>query len=75
MIRLLNPEHPGCPRDGGDLRVLGKGAYAYVRSYEVKGRTAFVLHAADGTAISVQKDEGAAVLSARNQDLEIVLLH
>jgi hypothetical protein len=58
-----------------DLRVLGKNEVAYVREYEVKGQMAFVLHAADGTALAVQKDVTAARVSARNQDLEIVSIH
>lgn len=58
-----------------DLRLLGKDEVAYVREYEVKGAPAFVLHAADGTAIAVQKDASAARLSARSQELELVSVH
>lgn len=58
-----------------DLRGLGRDAVAYVRAYEVKGQQAFVLHAADGTALAVQKDELAAHLSARTHALEIVSIH
>lgn len=58
-----------------DLRSLGKDEVAYVRSYEVKGRLAFVLHAADGTALSVQRDEAGAEYSARAQALEIISVH
>lgn len=58
-----------------DLRALGKNELAYVRRYHVKGQVAYVLHAADGSAIGVRKDAAAARLCAREQDLELVSLH
>lgn len=58
-----------------EFKAAGMGEVAYVRSYNVKNQTAFVVHAADGTAIAVQKDVQAAKLTARDQGLDIVSVH
>ena len=58
-----------------DLKKLGLEEVAYVKKYRVRGQTAFVLHAADGTALAVQDNAGAVQASAQHQDLEVVPLH
>jgi hypothetical protein len=58
-----------------DLMALGVDEFAYVRRYLVNGQTAFVLHSADGAAITVQKDSDAAYFSAEQQNLEILSVH
>ncbi len=58
-----------------DLKKLGLDEVAYLKAYKDKGGVSWVLHAADGTALAVQKDAAAAVASARHQDLNLVTLH
>lgn len=75
MADILNQTDFDFCLTSADLKGLGKNEVAYIREYEVKGRPAFVLHAADGIAISVQKDADSVHNSARNQHLEIVSVH
>ena len=58
-----------------DLMKLGLDEVGYVRQYRVKGKPAWVLHAADGTALAVQMTPAAAVQSARQHDLDIISVH
>ncbi len=58
-----------------DLRQIGLNEVAYIKRYDVNGQPAFVVHAADGTAIAVQKDISSALGSAHHQDLDVVALH
>jgi hypothetical protein len=58
-----------------DLKDLGKGACAYVRKYEVNGQEAFVLYAADGAAICVQRTARGALEAAREQSLSLISVH
>lgn len=58
-----------------DLKNLGISEVGYIKQYQVDGRPAFVLHAADGTALAVQKDIDAARVSAEHQDLDLVYVH
>lgn len=54
---------------------LGTGHVAYIRPVQIMDRTAFALHAADGTAITLtETSEGAMVLALEN-DLDPVTLH
>ncbi len=59
----------------GDLKGLGVGDVAYIKSYDIKGRIAFVLHAADGSTIDVEDTETEAVRSAYQNDLNVVAVH
>lgn len=59
----------------GDLQGLGLGDVAYIKSYDVKGRVAYVLHAADGSTVEVEDNENDAILSAYQNDLNIVAVH
>lgn len=58
-----------------DLRELGMEEVGYVRKYSVKGKPAWVLHAADGTALAVQENMPALQISMQQHDLDIVSLH
>lgn len=58
-----------------DLRDLGLEEVGYVRQYTVKGKPAWVLHAADGTALAVQDTPVSLRLSAQHHELDIVSLH
>lgn len=58
-----------------DLKNLGMDDIGYVKKYAIDGEDAWVLHAADGTALAVQKDVDAARVSAQHQDLDIVSVH
>jgi hypothetical protein len=58
-----------------DLRDLGLEEVGYVRQYIVKGKPAWVLHAADGTALAVQDTPLSLRLSAQHHELDIVSLH
>ena len=58
-----------------ELKELGMGDIAYVRQLIVNGRPAFVLHAADGTALAVQGSAPAVEQNAYDQDLGLVTLH
>lgn len=58
-----------------DLKALGLEEVGYVRQYEINGKNAWVLHAADGTALTVQSTPGAATSSARQHDIDLVALH
>jgi hypothetical protein len=59
----------------GDLRKLGLEEVGYIKKYQTRGEIAFVLHAADGTALAVQNDAEAARISADHQSIDIVSVH
>ncbi|MDI1228504.1 MAG: DUF1150 family protein [bacterium] len=58
-----------------DLKKLGLEEVGYVKQYQVNGKPAWVLHAADGTALAVQGDSSAAHSSARHHELDLVSVH
>ena len=58
-----------------DLRELGLEEVGYVKKYKVNGKPAWVLHAADGTALAVQGDADAAMASARHHEIDLVAVH
>lgn len=59
----------------GELGKLGVGDVAYVRRHTVNGKTAFILHAADGTALTAQRNEDMLRSDAQEHDLELVTVH
>ena len=71
VIDTLTPP----PLSEQELKVLGLDEVAYIRQYRVRDEIAWVLHAADGTAIAVQKNPHAALDSARAQDLSLATVH
>lgn len=58
-----------------DLKKLGMEEVGYVKQYVVNGKPAWVLHAADGTALAVQGDADGALNSARHHELDLVSVH
>ncbi len=58
-----------------DFDALGFEQLAYVKPVKVDGRTAFAVHAADGTEIAVMSDREVARAVIRQHDLEPVSVH
>jgi hypothetical protein len=58
-----------------DLAALGLQDVAYVKQVTVDGKTAFAIHAADGTPIAVLADREIAFIAVRQHDLEPVSVH
>ncbi len=58
-----------------DFEVLGLEQLAYVKPVKVDGRTAFAVHAADGTEIAVMSDLEVARAAIRQHDMEPVSVH
>ncbi len=55
----------------GDLRSLGQGEVGYIRQYAQDGETAFVLHGADGRAVSVHQTLDGARQDAWEKSLNL----
>lgn len=58
-----------------EFKQLGMDQVAYIKPYRVKDKVAWVVHAADGTAIAVQGNADAALSSAADHDLTLATLH
>ncbi len=58
-----------------DFRALGLAQVAYVKPVMVDGRTAYSVHAADGTEIRVMADRDTACAAVRQHDLEPLSVH
>jgi hypothetical protein len=58
-----------------DFLTLGIHNVAYVKPVMVENRTAYAIHAADGTPLSVMSDMSAALGLILNNELEPVTLH
>lgn len=58
-----------------DFLAFGIQQIAYIRPVHVNGQDAWSLHAADGTALTVQQSPHLAAVVARQNDLEPVALH
>lgn len=58
-----------------DLKQLGLEEVGYVKQYQVNGKNAWVLHAADGTALAVQGNAAAASTAALQHELDLVAVH
>jgi hypothetical protein len=54
--------------------VFGVNQIAYIRPVQVMGRTAYGLHAADGSPLTVIDSLEGAIIAARQNDLEPVTL-
>ncbi len=57
------------------FEALGLEKLAYVKPVKVDGRTAYAVHAADGTEIAVMSDREVARAAIRLHDLEPVSVH
>lgn len=58
-----------------DFLNFGLQQVAYIRPVHVEGQPAWSLHAADGTALTIQDKAHLAAVIARQNDLEPMLLH
>ncbi len=58
-----------------DFRALGLAQLAYVKPVTAEGRTAYSIHAADGTEIMVMADRDTAYAAVRRHDLEPLSVH
>jgi hypothetical protein len=58
-----------------DLAALGLSHVAYVKPVNVDGRTAYSIHAADGTEMAVMEDRDVAMSAIRVHNLEPLSVH
>ena len=58
-----------------ELALFGMQDLAYVKAVLIDGATAFAVHAADGTQITVLPDRDIAVATVRQHDLEPLSVH
>jgi len=66
IMRQLSPE---------DFAAFGVDNVAYVKPVLVNGVTAFAVHAADGTPLTVLPDREVASAAVRQNDLEPMSVH
>ena len=57
-----------------DFLSLGLGQFAYVKPITLDGGQGFAIHAADGVRLAVLATREAAVMAARQNDLEPIQL-
>jgi hypothetical protein len=58
-----------------DFLNFGLQDVAYIRQVRVEDRMAYVIHAADGTPLTVMDSQDTAIVTVRHNDLEPVTLH
>ena len=58
-----------------ELALFGMQDLAYVKPVLVNGVTAFAVHAADGTQVTVLPDREIALATVRQNDLEPLSVH
>jgi hypothetical protein len=58
-----------------ELALFGMQDLAYVKAVLINGVTAFAVHAADGTQITVLPDREIALATVRQHDLEPLSVH
>jgi hypothetical protein len=58
-----------------ELALFGMQDLAYVKAVLIDGVTAFAVHAADGTQITVLPDREIALATLRQHDLEPLSVH
>ena len=63
------------PIEAKDFAALGLESIAFIKRVEIEGETAYAVHAADGTAITVIEDREIAFATVRQNDLEPVSVH
>ena len=76
---MTGPDHTGNARlramTAGDFMTLGVRQVAYVKRVSAPdGTAAFVVHAADGTPLSMHGDVPDALMTAHSNDLHTVTL-
>ena len=75
--KSLLPEHRffNIKMSETDLRDFGMGRVAYLKNYTLNGKEAYVIHAADGSAIKALSCEDDAVKDAYYEDLKLVAVN
>jgi hypothetical protein len=58
-----------------DFAMLGFEGVAFVKAIEVDGKTAYSIHAADGTEMGIMNDRAVAFAAVRQHDLEPLSVH
>ena len=58
-----------------DFRNFGREHIAYIRPVSVQNKTAYAIHAADGTPLSVLDKLELAMIVVRQNDLEAATVH
>ena len=58
-----------------ELALFGMQDLAYVKAVLIDGATAFAVHAADGTQVTVLPDREIALATVRQHDLEPLSVH
>ena len=58
-----------------ELALFGMQDLAYIKAVIVNGVTAFAVHAADGTQVTVLPDRNIALATVRQHDLEPLSVH
>ncbi len=58
-----------------DFAVLGVEDVAFVKPVEADGKTAYAIHAADGTEMGLVSDREVAFAAVRQHDLEPLSVH
>lgn len=58
-----------------DFLNFGIQDVAYIRPVNVQNKTAFAIHAADGTPLSVMETMASAIMVVRHNELEPVTIH
>jgi hypothetical protein len=58
-----------------DFLNFGIQDVAYIRPVHVHNKTAFAIHAADGTPLSVMETLDSAIMVVRHNELEPVTMH
>ena len=67
-------DHESGAMSAQDLRSLGLGQLAYVKPITLDGGQGFAVHAADGTRLAILATREAAVMAARQNDMEPIEL-
>lgn len=73
--QILSPEDQLRKISAHDFLTFGLHQVAYIRPVHVEGQPAWSLHAADGTALTVQDNQNLAAVMARQNNLEPVSLN
>lgn len=58
-----------------DFLNFGVQQVAYIRPVRVEDKTAYAIHAADGTPLSVMESMDTAIIVVRHNDLEPATVH
>lgn len=73
--RITTGDMPQALLSEQELKALGLDEVAYIKEYQMQDKTAWVVHAADGTALAVQSNPAHARDSAHAQDLIVATVH